>query len=166
VSLRSRFVVVALLLGLGACASSPRVERLSTGWSDSAATILPGPEPAPESDAGRLTIVNVRRRRLAQPEDRSEPTPFRGFAVYDAQGVLVYSCPDCQDDTHVLRPGKYIVVGCVEYGLTDYSEKRAQFVIAAGRTTVVDFRRITVATVPEGAKTQDGSPMPGTGRSR
>ncbi len=112
-------------------------------------------------------IRSGERRRLSEEDgEGTGPGFFRGYAIYDANGDLVLRCPDQAEGTHSLLPGKYVAIGALEYGLVDYEEKQAQFVIEAGRSTTVDFSRVREKPVPEGAKSQGGTPQPGTGHSR
>ncbi|HZU97928.1 MAG TPA: hypothetical protein VFF73_14595 [Planctomycetota bacterium] len=153
------------LLALAACSAAPRVERISRTWSASAPTVQPdGPYGGVD---GRLVIVPQERRRVSQePGQGTGPLPINGYSIYDESGELVLDCPECTGGTYLFAEGRYIIVAAVEYGVLERQEKLVQFVIEPGRTTVVDFSAVKAQPVPEGAKTQPGSPQPGTGHSR
>jgi hypothetical protein len=116
---------------------------------------------------GRLVILRQERRRISQePGEGTGPDSIHGYSIYDENGGLVLDCPGCTEGTFLFAEGRYIIVATVEYGVLEHLEKLVQFVIEPGRTTVVDFAAVKVQPVPEGAKTQPGSPQPGTGHSR
>lgn len=159
-----------LALALGACSEPPHNDRIAHEWSDTAPTIYPDAEgSAVEGVAtGRVVVLRNERRRVSQEpkQETTGPSAFRGYSIYDRTGRLVYQCAECVDDARDLPPGQYVAVADLEYGLLDHEEKQVQFVVAPGRTTVLDFAHSRERPVPQGAKPQPGTPQPGTGHSR
>lgn len=133
IDMRLYALLIAAATSSTGCMSAP--EEASVRWSD--AEPIPEPEQAAEPH-GWLSVRTARAVAYRGPRV-SDPvsTYYRRYAVFDAGGALVYRCDAHATDRDViaLPPGRYVVVA----NLRDGTQRKAQAIVEANRTTRVDL---------------------------
>ncbi len=139
--------LIVPVLAATACSSREALSQESVRWSSTAP--IASPVATAQAPAG-YGWIEVRDRDVHQ---------VQGYSVYDARGRVVLSSDQRGSDRRLLPAGRFIALGVIDLGLFDEREKRIQFVVEPGYTTVLDF-----AAVP--ARPLESAEPPSSGHSR